>query len=292
MLRNHKKEMSILIKNTKIFFLIVLTLSLLSPHYASATSDTERRYLGWYWFEEKAPLVPSKDDSNNESLAAQTEITSPQAKAEIEQFAKELEDLKFMMLARPSVENVKAYRDKEKLMWTQAMTLHEAWDMTNLLYPNQRDLINNPVNVHAVKAKRELVRSQDGEKIKQLAKEFDLVLFFDPNCTYCKLLSPVLASFGEQYGFNIEAISTTNVKHELFKTANVQGLAHSLGITAFPTVIAISHDGKDAFELIRGYVSISELEEYSLLMIKHLENRKSPKALTPTTSLISNNEAS
>ena len=60
-----------------------------------------------------------------------------QAKAEIEQFAKELEDLKFMMLARPSVENVKAYRDKEKLMWTQAMTLHEAWDMTNLLYPNQ-----------------------------------------------------------------------------------------------------------------------------------------------------------
>lgn len=272
--------------------IIIIFFTSSSLQCASANDFSSERYLGWYWFEEKAPVVTSKDDSNNESLAAQAEITSLQAKAEIEQFAKELEDLKFMMLARPSVENVKAYRDKEKQMWTQAMALHEAWDMANLLYPNQRDLINNPVNVHAVKAKRELVRSQDGEKIKQLAKEFDLVLFFDPNCTYCKLLSPVLASFGEQYGFNIEAISTTNVKHELFKTENVQGLAQSLGITAFPTVIAISNDSKEAFELIRGYVSISELEEYSLLMIKHLENRKTPKSPIPTTSLISNNGAS
>lgn len=272
--------------------IIIIFFTSSSLQCASANDFSSERYLGWYWFEEKTPVVPSKDDSNNESQAA---ITSLQAKAEIEQFAKELEDLKFMMLARPSVENVKAYRDKEKLMWMQAMALHEAWDMANLLYPDQRDLINNPVNVHAVKAKRELVRSQDGEKIKQLAKEFDLVLFFDPNCSYCKLLSPVLAHFAEQYGFNIEAISTTNVKHELFKTANIQGLAQSLGITAFPTVIAISHDEKDAFELIRGYVSISELEEYSLLMIRHLESRKTsktPKSPIPTTSLISNNGAS
>ena len=267
---------------------IIITISATFANYASANDIYERRYLGWLWFEEKSPVVSSKD--NSKSSATQNEITSPQAKAEIEQFAKELEELKFMMLARPTVENVKAYREKEKLMWTQAITLHEAWDMANLLYPDQRDLINNPVNVHAVKAKRELVRSQDGEKIKKLAKEFDLVLFFDPNCTYCKLLSPVLASFGEQYGFNIEAISTSNVKHEHFKTANVLGLAESLGITAFPTVIAISHEGKDAFELIRGYVTISDLEEYSLLMIKHLENRNNPQL--PTTSLIQNNEAS
>ncbi len=286
MLLNHKKEMRILILNMKIFFLIVFTL-LLSPQYAGANDFSNERYRGWYWFEQKTPVLSSKN--NNKSPTVQNEITSPQAKAEIEQFAKELEELKFMMLARPTVENVKAYREKEKLMWTQAMALHEAWDIANLLYPEQRDLINNPVNVHAVKAKRELVRSQDGEKIKKLAKEFDLVLFFDPNCTYCKLLSPVLAHFGEQYGFNIEAISTSNVKHEHFKTANIPNLAESLGITAFPTVIAISHDGKDAFELIRGYVTISELEEYSLLMIKYLENRDNPQP--PAASLIQNSGA-
>lgn len=84
----------------------------------------------------------------------------------------------------------------------------------------------------------------------------------------------MLKNFGEQYGFNIDAISGNGSKHEYFKTANAPQLMGRLGITAFPTVIAISHDSKMAFELIRGYVSISELEEYSLLAIKYLETLK------------------
>jgi thiol-disulfide isomerase/thioredoxin len=146
--------------------------------------------------------------------------------------------------------------------------------MANLLYPEQRDLINNPVNVHGVKTKRAMQEEQNTQKIKELAKNFDLVLFFSDSCKYCTLLSPVLKNFVEQYGFHIDAISATGSKHEYFKTANVPELAMSLGITAFPTVIAVSHDSKTAFELIRGYVSASELEEYSLLAAKYLEGIK------------------
>lgn len=175
-----------------------------------------------------------------------------------------------MMLARPTVENVKAYRDKEKAMWKQAEALHDSWDMANLLYPEQLDLINNPLNVHAVKAKRELQAEEDDAKIKEMAKNFDLVLFFSSSCRYCQLLSPVLKSFGQQYGFNIEAISNDGSKHEYFRTVYVPELIERLGIKAFPTVIAISHDSKTAFELIRGYVSISELRDYSTLAIKYL----------------------
>ena len=228
----------------------------------------EQRYRGWLWFEnkEKAPADSPRNQNNRAS-----DITPLEAKEEIEQFAKELEELKFMMLARPSPENVKAYRDKEKQMWDQADDLHAAWDMANLLYPEQRDLINNPVNVHGVKAKRAIQEEENTKKIKALAKDFDLVLFFEPSCRYCALLSPVLKNFGELYGFHIDAISTTGSKHEYFKTANAPQLIERLGITAFPTVIAVSHDSKTAFELIRGYVSASELEEYSLLAAKYLE---------------------
>ena len=115
-------------------------------------------------------------------------------------------------------------------------------------------------------------------KIKELAKSFDLVLFFEPTCKYCALLSPVLKTFGEQYGFNIESVSSSGARHEYFKTAKATGLANQLGITAFPTVIAISHDSKTAFELIRGYVSLSELEEYSLLAIKYLEGKSAQES--------------
>jgi len=242
----------------------------------------EQRYRGWLWFEnkEKAPADSPRNQNNQAS-----DITPLEAKEEIEQFAKELEELKFMMLARPSPENVKAYRDKEKQMWDQADDLHAAWDMANLLYPEQRDLINNPVNVHGVKAKRAIQEEENTQKIKALAKDFDLVLFFSDSCKYCALLSPVLKNFGEQYGFHIDAISETGSKHEYFKTTNAPQLIESLGISAFPTVIAVSHDSKTAFELIRGYVSASELEEYSLLAAKYLEGTRNKEQVG--TKLIS-----
>jgi len=251
-------------------FILLNTVSLC---FAQSFYDEQQRYRGWLWFEEP----PKEGLQSSKALNPQSNnITPEEAKEEIEKFAHELEELKFVMLARPTPENVRAYREKEKLMWDHALTLHDAWDMANLMYPEQRDLINNPVNVHAVKAKRAMEFETNQQKIKGLAKDFDLVLFFEPTCKYCSLLSPVLKTFSEQYGFNIEAISATGTKHEYFKTSKATGLAQSLGITAYPTVIAISHDSKTAFELIRGYVSLSELEEYSLLAIKYLE-RKSAK---------------
>jgi len=254
-----------------IMVMMLTTTSFLPQGFAAGFVD-DKRYRGWFFFEEKRGPKYMNDQSQKKTSAQSSNITPLEAKREIETFAKELEDLKFMMLARPTPENVRAYREKEKQMWDQADTLHNSWDMANLLFPDQRDLINNPVNVQGVKAKRAMLEEENRQKIKELAKNFDLVLFFSATCKYCQLLSPVLKNFGEQYGFNIEAISNNGSKHEYFKTTNAAELIERLGIKAFPTVIAISHDAKVAFELIRGYVSAAELEEYSLLAIKHLES--------------------
>jgi conjugal transfer pilus assembly protein TraF len=229
----------------------------------------EERYRGWLWFEER-----EQESSQIHHEEDVEQITASQAKAEIETLAKELEERKYVMLARPTVENVKSYREKEKEMWDKAMVLHDSWEMANLLYPEQRDLINNPVNVHAVKMKR----AQDAGKLERgiadFAKRFDLVLFFQGGCKYCEAFSPILKTFGEKYGFKIEAVSMDGSQHEFFKTAHIPALVEQLGIKAAPTVVAISHDSKTAFELIRGYVTISELEEYSGLAIKHLQGDK------------------
>ena len=256
-----------LMKSNKVLVMLMMYMQLVPViSYASFYED---RYRGWLWYEDKPKLKPNRPVQTRSQ-----QITPAEAKAEIEQFAKELEELKFVMLARPTPENIRAYRQKEKAMWRHAETLYDAWDMANLLYPEQLDLINNPLNVHAVKVKRELESAKADEQIKEMAKNFDLILFFNPTCKYCELLSPVLKSFGEQYGFNIEAVSSDGSKHEYFKTEHRPELLEKLAITAFPTVIAISHDSKTAFELIRGYVSISELKEYSMLAMKYLQGQK------------------
>jgi len=253
---------------------ILTYLIILFAHSSFCQSEGffDERYRGWLWFEE-AEQDKSEDKLTGESTNSQNDITPSQAKDEIQQFAKDLEELKFMMLARPTVSNIKAYKEKEKQMWDAALKLHDNWDMANLLHPEQRDLIENPVNVHAVKAKRAMKQEDDKKKIKEFAKEFNLVLFFDESCRYCKLFSPVLKSFGLDYGFSIEAVSNGGSKHEHFKTQRNNQLIERLGIKSFPTVIAISRDAKEAFELIRGYVSISELEEYTLLSMRYLSGK-------------------
>lgn len=230
---------------------------------ASNFIDSER-YRGWYWFEEK----PNKHHNNEQEAIEQ--ISPLQAKREIEQFKEELDNLRYLMLARPNPENIRAYRDKEQQMWQKAMELQEAWDLANLLYPEQRDLINNPVNVHAVKAKRELIAASNSKKIKLLATEYELVLFFNSDCRYCQLFSPVLKAFSDKYGFKISSVSSDGTRHEYFTTAYIPQLIAKLGISAFPTVIAVSNDATRAFELIRGYVSISELEEYAAMAASYL----------------------
>jgi conjugal transfer pilus assembly protein TraF len=225
------------------------------------------RYRGWYWFEEasKDKKIPKHAVDDN------SYITPEQAKAEIDAFKAELDNLRYVMLARPTVENVVAYRAKEKEMWDKGMILHDAWDMANFKYPEQRDLINNPVNTFAVKLQREQEALDNQAIVEQFAKKFSLVFFFSGKCKYCQAFSPVLQGFQQKYGFKVEAVSMDGSKHEFFKTFQVPQLVQQLGISSAPTVIAVSDDGEVAFELIRGYVTITELEEYAALAVKYLQ---------------------
>jgi conjugal transfer pilus assembly protein TraF len=246
-----------------------LTLVLLpqASYCRSFYEDESLRQRGWLWFEEH-----ERQSKQGNTKEPEEEVMTPaKAKRQIEQFKRELDDLRYVMLASPTPENIKAYRDKEAVMWDQAMELHKAWDLANLLYPEQRDLINNPVNVHAVKAQREMIRQDNSKKIEQFAKKYELVLFFSSECNYCKLLAPVLKAFSEKYGFTVSSVSSDGQQHEYFKTAYIPQLTQKLGITSFPTIIAISNDASTAFELIRGYVSISEIEDYTMLAINYLE---------------------
>lgn len=273
MIKNIKRPNSLIA--SLVFCLLVFSVNALAAGSAlNQNSFFKQRYRGWLWFEEKAAI---SNQQKEQEYKPSNHITPEAAKAEIELFAKELEDAKYVMLARPSPENVKAYKDKEAEMWKSATQLQESWDMANFLYPEHQDLINEPINVHAVKLKREIDRDGDSVLTTELAKNFDLVLFFKGNCKYCSAFEPVLKTFGETYNFKIEAITMDNTKSEHFYTVSMPNLVSRLGVDAAPTLVAVSKDGKVAFELIRGFASISELEEYSARAAKHLAKQKIDK---------------
>jgi len=227
----------------------------------------DQRYRGWLWFEEKSALSGLKERTstqNNEE--ASEEITVEEAKVEVESIIKELEDLRYVYLARPNYKTQKAYRDKLGEIMDRGIRMQQLWDEQNFIEPEYRDLVNSPENVFAVKLNRKIKAQGQKETIKQFAKDYELVFFFRKDCPRSSEFEPVLKSFGDTHGIKIEAVSVDGSESEYFKgSSTVSGdLIEKLGISATPTVIAIRKDARKAFELIRGFVTLSELEENTI----------------------------
>ena len=227
----------------------------------------EQRYRGWLWFEEKEEGSNSKPYSGtkgNEVL--DEEITVEEAKGEVESIIKELEDLRYVYLARPNYKTQKAYRDKLGEIMNRGIRMQELWDEQNFIEPEYRDLVNSPENVFAVKLNRKIKAQGQKEIIKQFARDYELVFFYRKSCPRSSEFEPVLKSFGDTHGIKIEAVSVDGSESEYFRGSSTvsQDLINKLGISATPTVIAIRKDVRKAFELIRGFVTLSELEENTI----------------------------
>ena len=224
----------------------------------------EQRYRGWLWFEEKEALSGLKERrSNQNNEEASEEITVEEAKGEVEGIIKELEDLRYVYLARPNFRTQKAYRDKLGEIMDRGIRMQQLWDEQNFIEPEYRDLVNSPENVFAVKLNRKIKAQGEKEIIKQFARDYELVFFYRKSCPRSSEFEPVLKSFGDTHAIKIEAVSVDGSESEYFPRSSTisQKLIEKLGISATPTVIAIRKDARKAFELIRGFVTLSELEE-------------------------------
>ncbi len=248
--------------NIAMFLLIGL---MVLPSMALAESGFfEQRYRGWLWFEEKEALSGLKAGASTASRAeANEEITVEEAKGEVESIIKELEDLRYVYLARPNYKTQKAYRDKLGEIMDRGIRMQELWDEQNFIEPEYRDLVNSPENVFAVKLNRKIKAQAEKEIIKQFAKDYELVFFYRKSCLRSSEFEPVLKSFGDTHAIKIEAVSVDGSESEYFPRSSTisQKMIEKLGISATPTVIAIRKDARKAFELIRGFVTLSELEE-------------------------------
>lgn len=252
--------------------IVVILIHMTSAAYGSTKQNFfEQRYRGWIWFEEKEPEVIS--EKQEFTLEEMEEI-----KAKNEQFAKELDLLKHVMIRYPdNLEHVRRYKEKEKIMLNNAALLGHSFLMTNFLNPDIADNLENPQNLYGRRAKQEIEEKSNAEKLTQVAKDVELFLFFKSDCIYCEILEKHLARFAGIYGFKVEAVSLDGTKSKYFKTHHNKELVAKLALEQMPTVIAVTNDSALRFELARGAVSVADLEGSSLLMHEYLQNRREVK---------------
>lgn len=247
----------------------------------SVNNFFNQRYQGWLWFDEqKLELLQEKlEEIELLSLGQRKAAEYAKARQEVEQFSKELEDLKFMMIRYPeSIEHARRYKAKEAQMLDNSLKLSHTFRMVNFIYPESIDLINNPINLYGRRIKEDLYQKEVTEKIKHLSNKIELFVFFSSNCPYCTVLEPVLNDFARKYRFKVEAVSLDGSKSKFFKTNQNQlsntVLAQKLNLKKTPTIVAVTNDSSIHFEFIRGAASMSELEEAGMFAAEYLSGFK------------------
>ncbi len=230
--------------------------------------EQSNQYRGFYWFERE------QSSSQNHTKTKYQMPTAEEAAASIEARKKTLDEARNQMVAvgfdqdaplsakRQAVIN---YKKLEMGMWDGALSLVDASDMANFTNPEIANNQTQPTNVFGVKLQRQVEAEQNIVAIMEFAKEFDLLLFADESCRYCREFAPVLKRFVDQHHFQLDIASLDS---------KAGSIAKSLGITIIPTLVAIKKDGSLLFEVSRGVVSTSQLEASILLASKYSKELK------------------
>jgi len=239
-----------------------LTLILITAYEAKANVgyfyQGKDRYRGFYWFEDKALLKEDKKEAFYIPTPLEAESSIEARKKALDDARNQMIELAFIKDTPPQIlrEAIIKYKKLEQEMYDGTIRLSNASDMANFTNPEIADQLELPTNVFANKIKRKVAEEEKIKTIREFAKQFDLVLFANDDCPYCKAFLPVVTGFAKEYGFTLSVTGLDTPQGKI---------AAKLGIKAVPTLVAISKDAGELFELARGFISLSELRDNAVL---------------------------
>ena len=260
------------------FLFVVLLILFANPAVSLANNEFfEQRYRGWLWFDEEERLSDTKETNKKTKDKQDQEQKMPskeemlEAKRANEKFAEELDLLKHLMINQPhNLHYIKLYKEKEKELFDNAILLGSNWPVVNFLNPDLVDELKHPQNVYGRSIYKKEELKNRAKMINGLRDKVELYVFREESCPYCHELEEHLKNFNIKYDFKIEAISRDKSQSKYFKTHQSPELVKVLNLEVMPAVIARVKDSGQRFELARGTVSVSELEEKAMLLAQYL----------------------
>ena len=252
------------------FLLLAFIMLLQQSSYAGFFDE---RYRGWYWFEENEEAKQKKEEEDYFTMQNPPEITDPvEAERLLKQLQQEIEQAKTLMIVSPTVRNVRNYMRTEDKMVALASRGEDTWREVLYKHPELLKRAERPMNVAAIKYKRQAQVEVDDRAIREFANRHDLILVMDSRCGLCKEYAPVLNRFAKAYGFRVEALSVDGGKSEYFKTTHNPELIRAMGDMPMPTTLAMIRGVP--VKILEGWASIAELKEMTLMAIKYHEKEK------------------
>ncbi|WP_371254270.1 conjugal transfer protein TraF [Orientia tsutsugamushi] len=209
---------------------MITILNYLSIELATANSSP----TGFLWYNDKHGHEP--DDSTSKLMRRAHDHR-------IEELKEQFNRAQRIALDNPTLENVITAQRLQKKIMEKAHKFATMWQLATLL---DYQLINahEPSNSLHRKLYQEKSEQKNDLKLKNIAKNWGLILQVKQDCLLCNAFMPIVQSFANKYAFQLLAVSKNN---ELLNKLNPKHIV--------PVLYLVASDGKKIYSVARGIIS-------------------------------------
>ncbi|WP_410522374.1 conjugal transfer protein TraF [Orientia tsutsugamushi] len=214
--------------------LIMWLLNYLSIELATANSLP----TGFLWYNDKHGH--ELDDSTSKLMRRAHDHR-------IEELKEQFNRARRIALDNPTLENVITAQRLQKQIMEKAHKFATMWQLATLL-DYQLINANDPANSLHKKLYQEKSEQKNDSKLKNIAKNWGLILQVKQNCLLCKAFMPIVQGFANKYAFQLLAVSKNN---ELLNKLNPKHIV--------PVLYLVASDGKKIYSVARGIISENKI---------------------------------
>ncbi|QES96072.1 conjugal transfer protein TraF [Orientia tsutsugamushi] len=161
----------------------------------------------------------------------------------IEELKEQFNRAQRIALDNPTLENVITAQRLQKQIMEKAHKFATMWQLATLL-DYQLINANDPANSLHKKLYQKKSEQENDSKLKNIAKNWGLILQVKQDCLLCKAFIPIVQSFANKYAFQLLAVSKNN---ELLNKLNPKHVV--------PVLYSVASDGKKIYAVARSIIS-------------------------------------
>jgi conjugal transfer pilus assembly protein TraF len=217
---------------------------------------------GWHWYERGVQSENEKEKSSSKS--------SPLER--LKKYQEKLEIAKAEAVLDPTPENVEAYQRLQYEMLKKSHRFANVWMQNVHRNPEINYSLKSPTSQNARHIYLIEEQRKKEEKISSLSKSYGLFFFFKNDCRYCEAFAPIVKRFSEKYHWEVLAISEFGETNPHFsRNVKDNGLAETWNVSVYPSLFAVNPKTGDVIPIANGMISIEEMEERIVSIIRENE---------------------
>lgn len=239
---------------------LLIVILMFLPVFANAeeASLCKRLNLGWHFYCDEKKL------QKEEEMRAAKEGSVEEARQELSDIQKKLEDLRVKSVIYPTNKNILEYIAFQNQLLERSEKFSNMWQKAIWRNPELDFMVKTPLSTVGHAVRDEVKIDSRAKLLQEVGKRYGLFFFYTTRCPYCIKYSPIVKVFAESHGISVLPVSLDGGKlPEWPDSVHNNGQLESFGLAGKPVPITVLFDNQNKKLVIVGFglLTVNELED-------------------------------